>query len=65
MSAHVMVDIDVHEPAGMREYLERVAGTLQGVWRPLHCPRGQIRDRRKGTGSQRGGAVMEFPNALA
>ena len=40
MSAHVMVDIDVHDPAGMREYLERVAGTLQAFWTRIntdHC----------------------------
>jgi uncharacterized protein (DUF1330 family) len=28
MLAYVIVDIDVHDPAGMREYLERVPGTL-------------------------------------
>jgi len=28
MAAYFIVDLDVHDPAGMREYLERVPGTL-------------------------------------
>jgi uncharacterized protein (DUF1330 family) len=28
MAAYFIVDIDVHDPAGMREYLERMPGTL-------------------------------------
>jgi uncharacterized protein (DUF1330 family) len=28
MAAYFIVDLDVHNPAGMREYLERVPGTL-------------------------------------
>jgi uncharacterized protein (DUF1330 family) len=28
MAAYFIVDVDVHNPAGMREYLERVPGTL-------------------------------------
>ena len=28
MPAYFIVDLDVHDPAGMREYLEQVPGTL-------------------------------------
>jgi uncharacterized protein (DUF1330 family) len=28
MSAYFIVDVDVQDPAGMREYIERVPGTL-------------------------------------
>jgi len=28
MPAYFIVDVDVHDPAGMREYLEHVPGTL-------------------------------------
>ncbi len=28
MSAYFIVDVDVHDPKGMQEYLERVPGTL-------------------------------------
>ncbi|HLZ91731.1 MAG TPA: DUF1330 domain-containing protein [Candidatus Acidoferrum sp.] len=28
MAAYFIVDVDVHNPVGMREYLERVPGTL-------------------------------------
>ena len=63
MSAHVIVDIDVHDPAGMREYLERVPGTPEGVWRPLHCARGKF-EIVEGDWLPARGVMMEFPNAL-
>jgi uncharacterized protein (DUF1330 family) len=52
MPAYFIVDVDVHNPAGMREYLERVPGTLT-KYGGRYIVRGGQFEVVEGDGSQR------------
>jgi len=52
MPAYFIVDVDVRDPAGMREYLERVPGTLT-KYGGRYIVRGGNSKSWKGIGSRR------------
>ena len=60
-SAYVIVDMDVHGPAGMREYLERVPGTLT-KYGGRYIVRGGKFEIVEGHWQPARVMMMEFPN---
>jgi len=61
MPAYFIVDVDVHNPAGMREYLERVPGTLT-KYGGRYIVRGGQFEVMEGDWQPARVVVLEFPN---
>lgn len=61
MSAYFIVDIDVHNPAGMREYLEQVPGTLT-KYGGRYVVRGGKFEVVEGDWQPTRVVMLEFPN---
>lgn len=61
MSAYFIVDIDVHNPAGMREYLERVPATLT-KYGGRYIVRGGEFEVVEGDWQPTRVVMLEFPN---
>src|SRR5260370_1934782 len=60
MPAYFIVDVDVHNPAGMREYLERVPGTLT-KYGGRYILRGGPFEGMEGDWQPARGGVLGFP----
>ena len=61
MPAYFIVDVDVHHPAGMREYLERVPGTLT-KYGGRYIVRGGQFEVVEGDWQRARVVMLEFPN---
>jgi uncharacterized protein (DUF1330 family) len=61
MAAYFIVDLDVHNPAGMREYLERVPGTL-AEYGGRYIVRGGQFEIVEGDWQPSRVVMLEFPN---
>lgn len=61
MPAYFIVDIDVHDPAGMRQYLERVPGTLTN-YGGRYIVRGGPFEVVEGDWQPTRVVMLEFPN---
>jgi uncharacterized protein (DUF1330 family) len=61
MSAYFIFDMDVHDPAGMREYLERVPGTLT-PYGGRYIVRGGKFEIAEGDWQPMQMVMLEFPN---
>jgi hypothetical protein len=59
MAAYFIVDLDVHDRAGMREYLERVPGTLEKYVGATSFAVARSRSSR-GIGSRRAWSCWNF-----
>jgi len=60
MPAYFIFDLDVHDPAGMLQYLDECRHADE-VWRPLHRPRGQF-EVVEGDWQPARVVMLEFPN---
>ena len=61
MAAYFIVDVDVQNPAGMREYLEKVPGTLQ-PYGGRYIVRGGKFEVIEGDWQPSRVVMLEFPN---
>jgi uncharacterized protein (DUF1330 family) len=61
MPAYCIIDVDVHNPAGMREYLERVPGTLT-EYGGRYIVRGGQFEVVEGNWQPARVVILEFPN---
>jgi uncharacterized protein (DUF1330 family) len=61
MAAYFVVDIDVHDPAGMSEYRARVPSTVQ-KYGGKYLVRGGKWECLEGDWKPRGVVVLEFPS---
>jgi len=61
MAAYFIVDVDVHNPAGMREYLEKVPGTL-AKYGGRYIVRGGQFEVVEGDWQPSRVVMLEFPN---
>jgi uncharacterized protein (DUF1330 family) len=60
MAAYFIVDVDVHDRAGMRDYLERVPGTL-AKYGGRYVVRGGKFEVVEGNWQPTGVVMLEFP----
>lgn len=61
MAAYFIVDVDIHDPAGMREYLERVPATLT-KYGGRYIVRGGKFEVVEGNWQPTRVVMLEFPN---
>ena len=61
MAAYFIVDLDIHDPAGMREYLERVPATLT-KYGGRYIVRGGKFEVVEGNWQPTRVVMLEFPN---